>query len=103
MHGRLPDAVADWHRDAVKLAGPTSANHAARVIRALYKRRAKRDLRLSKVNIPTAAVEMHTERGEQKGMAAKDFPAWFKAWQAIESACATGVSHGRPANRCPPR
>ena len=80
-----PDAVADWHRDAVKLAGPTSANHAARVIRALYKRRAKRDLRLSKVNIPTAAVEMHTERGEQKGMAAKDFPAWFKAWQAIES------------------
>ena len=27
---------------------------------------------------------MHAERGEQKGMAAKDFPAWFKAWQAIE-------------------
>jgi hypothetical protein len=38
-----PDAVADWHRDAVKLAGPTSANHAARIMRALYKRRAKRD------------------------------------------------------------
>jgi integrase len=80
-----PDAVADWHRDAVKLAGPTSANHAARIMRALYKRRAKRDLALSKVNIPTAAVEMHTERGEQKGMAAKDFPAWFAAWHQLES------------------
>jgi hypothetical protein len=80
-----PDAIADWHRDAVKSAGPTSANHAARVIRAMYRRRAKRDLALSKVNIPTAAVEMHTERRAQKGMATKDFPAWFKAWQAIES------------------
>ena len=79
-----PDAIEDWHRDVVKRSGPTSANHCARIIRALYKRRAKRDLALSKVNVPTASVEMHAERGEQKGMAAKDFPAWFKAWQAIE-------------------
>ena len=26
---------------------------------------------------------MHTERGEQKGMAAKDFPHWFANWQKI--------------------
>ncbi len=87
-----PDAVADWHkalylrRDNPKnKTGATSANHAIRVIRALYRRRAKRDLRLSKVNLPTAAVEMHVEKGEQKGMAASDFPAWFKAWKAIGS------------------
>ena len=80
-----PDDVEDWHRLAVKQHGATSANHAARVLRALYKRRAKRDLSLSKVNLPTAAVEMHAERREQKGMASKDFPAWFVAWQAIES------------------
>lgn len=39
-----PDAIEDWHRDVVKRSGPTSANHCARIIRALYKRRAKRDL-----------------------------------------------------------
>jgi hypothetical protein len=43
-----PDDVEDWHRLAVKQHGATSANHAARVLRALYKRRAKRDLSLSK-------------------------------------------------------
>jgi integrase len=80
-----PDAVEDWHRDIVKQSGPTSANHCARIIRALYKRRAKRDLTLNKANIPTAAVEMHTERGEQKGMAPKDFPTWFAAWEKIEN------------------
>ncbi|MGC2460895.1 MAG: hypothetical protein WA446_07990 [Steroidobacteraceae bacterium] len=38
------------------------------------------------MNVPTASVEMHAERREQKGMAVKDFPAWFKAWQSIGDA-----------------
>ena len=80
-----PDDVEDWHRAAAKEHGPTSANHAARVLRALYRRRAKRDLALSKVNLPTAAVEMHAERRAQKGMTVADFPSWFAAWKAIES------------------
>jgi integrase len=80
-----PDAVEEWHRNAVKSAGPTSANHAARVLRALYRRRAKRDLALSKANIPTAAVEMHNEKREQKGLAIRDFPKWFAAWRIVES------------------
>ncbi len=73
-----PDAVADWHEAAAKQVGPTSANHAARVIRALYKRRTKRDLSLSKANNPVAAVEFRPERGEQKGLDVRDFPK-FKA------------------------
>ena len=79
-----PDDVEDWHRAAAKEHGPTSANHAARVLRALYRRRAKRDLALSKVNPPTAAVEMHTERRAQKGMTVANFPSWFAAWKAME-------------------
>jgi integrase len=77
-----PDKVADWIET---IKGPTSANHCARIIRAMYKRRAKRDLSLSKVNIPTAAVEMQAERKMKKGMIKKQFPAWFAAWRKIES------------------
>jgi integrase len=77
-----PDKVADWIET---IKSPTSANHCARIIRAMYKRRAKRDLSLSKVNIPTAAVEMQAERKVKKGMVKKQFPAWFVAWEKIES------------------
>jgi integrase len=80
-----PDVVAKWHRDVVKRSGPTSANHCARIIRAMYKRRTKLDLSLSKVNIPTSGVEMHKEAGEQKGLGVRDFPKWFEAWEAIKS------------------
>jgi hypothetical protein len=33
-----PDAVADWHKKVTKEHGPVSANHAARIVRAAYKR-----------------------------------------------------------------
>jgi integrase len=78
-----PDAIADWHAEQVKIVGPTSANHAVRIVRALYRKRAKRDLRLSKVNLPTAAVDFATERREKKGMAPATFPAWFAAWKEL--------------------
>jgi integrase len=78
-----PDAVADWHAEQTKIVGATSANHAVRIVRALYRRRAKRDLRLSKVNLPTAAVDFASERREKKGMAPATFPAWFAAWQEL--------------------
>lgn len=78
-----PDAIADWHAEAVKRHGATSANHAVRIVRALYRKRAKRDLRLSKVNLPTAAVDFAVERREKKGMRPTDFPAWFAAWNEL--------------------
>ena len=61
-----PDAVADWHAEQVKLVGATSANHCTRIIRAMYNKRAKRDLRLNKVNVPTAAVDHAVERREKR-------------------------------------
>ena len=78
-----PDAIADWHAETVKRHGATSANHAVRIVRALYRKRAKRDLRLSKVNIPTAAVDFAVERREKKGMAPAAFPAWYAALKEL--------------------
>ena len=79
-----PDAVADWHAEQVKLVGATSANHCTRIIRAMYNKRAKRDLRLNKVNVPTAAVDHAVERREKKGMKPEQFPAWLAAWEKLK-------------------
>jgi integrase len=77
-----PGEVADWVRG---IGAVSSANHCARLLRAIYRYRTKRDLTLSKVNLPTAAVEMRKEKMEQKGITAETFPAWWKAWQKIGS------------------
>jgi integrase len=77
-----PDKVADWIET---IKSPTSANHCRRIVSALYRRRAKRDLSLNKANVPTAAAELRAAKRVQKGMAAKDFPAWYAAWKKIES------------------
>lgn len=81
-----PDVVADWHTAMVRKHKAVSANHAARIVRAVYRKRAKRDLTISKVNLPTAAVDFAPQRRRKKGeggMAPTDFPAWFEAWQKL--------------------
>ena len=79
-----PDAVADWHADVTSKNGPVSANHCARVLRATYKRAARRDISLPG-RLPTSAVEFNDETPSQKALDFKKFPAWFKAWCAIDS------------------
>jgi integrase len=78
-----PGAVADWHRDVTEANGPVSANHCCRVLRASYKRSAKRDVSLPQRD-PCSAVEYNIETPAQKAMAFRDFPKWLKAWRAIE-------------------
>ncbi len=82
-----PSIAEDWHRDCKKESGPTSANRASQVLRAMYSRTARRGgkkLGLSKVDIPTASVEMHKEKKVQKGLdPAKDLSSWYKKWQQI--------------------
>jgi integrase len=79
-----PGAVESWHRDVTRSAGPVSANHAARVVRAVYKRAARHD-RYLPPGLPTSAVEFNSEKPSQKGLALADFPKWRKAWDKIES------------------
>jgi integrase len=79
-----PAAVAAWHRDMTRDAGPVVANHAARVLRAAYRRAARLDRSLPP-GLPTSAVEYNTETRSQNALAFADFPKWGKAWAKIES------------------
>ncbi|HEY7230346.1 MAG TPA: site-specific integrase [Pseudolabrys sp.] len=85
-----PDAVADWHKAAVRTFGATSANHAARIVRAMYKRRAGLDRTLNVAFLPTSGVKLAKVKSAQKGMAAADLPQWFVAWQKIDNATRRG-------------
>ncbi|MBR0989118.1 hypothetical protein JQ580_00110 [Bradyrhizobium japonicum] len=80
-----PDAVADWHKKVTRAHGPVSANHAARIVRAVYKRAGRRDRSLP-AYLPTSAVEFNSERPSQKALPFKSFPAWLKAWRKIDNA-----------------
>jgi integrase len=80
-----PNAVADFHIDVTKKNGPVSANHCSRVIRATYKRAARRDITLP-ARLPTAAVEFNDETPSQKALDFKKFPAWLNAWRKLDSA-----------------
>ena len=78
-----PGAVADWHRDITEANGPVVANQCCRVLRAAYKRSAKRDVSLPQRD-PCSAVDYNPETPAQTAMAFRDYPKWLQAWQAIE-------------------
>jgi integrase len=78
-----PGAVADWHKDTTEKAGEVTANHCCRVLRAAYRRSAKRDPSLPQRD-PCSAVEYNAETPAQTALAFRDFPKWLKAWDALE-------------------
>ena len=100
--GERPDAVADWHKEVVRKHGATSANHCARIIRAMYKRRAGLDRTLNVAFLPTSGVRLAKEKGVQKGMMAADFPAWFAAWQMIRNQTRKGYYLANLLTGCRP-
>jgi integrase len=82
-----PDAVADWH---LTVKSAVSANHCARIIRALYKQQAKRSVgrSLNMAHMPTSAVEMRRQRNRQTGIGKKagiDFTTWYAAWKKVRN------------------
>ena len=79
-----PGAVADWHRDISDENGPVAANKAAKILRAAYKRSAKRDVSLPQRD-PTSAVEFNKEQRSQDALALADYPKWRAAWGKINS------------------
>lgn len=78
-----PGAVADWHRDITDANGPVIANKCCKILRAAYRRSAKRDVTLPQRD-PCSAVEYNTETAAQTAMAWRDYPKWLEAWRAIE-------------------
>jgi integrase len=81
-----PDIVSDWHAELYKQT-PASADHCARIIRAIYRREARRDRSLPSA-LPTSAIEFTKYEPSQVALDFNDrkaYPAWRKAWEAIES------------------
>jgi integrase len=81
---RNPAAIADWHNRVTRDNGAVTANHAARVMRAVYRRAARLDRTLPPYN-PISAVEMNRETAGGKGLPFDKFKSWAKAWLAIEN------------------
>ena len=79
-----PAAVAQWHKDVTAKSGPVAGNHAAKILRATYKRAARLDRTLPPHN-PCSAVEFNAESRSQKALPFADFPKWKRAWEQIES------------------
>lgn len=83
-------AMKAWHRK-LKKTKPTSANHCARIIRAIYLQACETDDSLSSEpkKLPTAACRMTGEkwqkdRGKDKpGLPWGDFPKWREACQKL--------------------
>jgi integrase len=78
-----PAVVSDWHKKIGKRS-PVAANHAARLLRAVYRRAARLDRSLPP-HLPTSAVEFFPEQRSQDALAPADFPKWKAQWDLIES------------------
>lgn len=80
---KQPGVIADWHAAQYKKT-PASADHIARIIRAIYRREMKRDISLP-ARLPTQAVEISKYEPSQVALDFGDYPAWREAWQKIAS------------------
>lgn len=86
-------AMKQWHTRIKERNGPTSANHCARLVRAIYRQAAETDDSLSgdPSKVPTAACRITGEawQREQKqgkpkpGLPFKQFPEWLAAWRKL--------------------
>jgi integrase len=82
---KRPDIVADWYADIYKKT-PGSAGHCGRIIRAIYRREAKRDIHLP-ARLPTSAIEFDGYKPVQVALAinSKAYREWADAWRKLPS------------------
>jgi integrase len=80
---KRPDIVVDWYTGLHKKT-PASAGHCGRVIRAIYRREAKRDIHLP-ARLPTSAIEFEGYKPSQVALDFGDYPAWRAKWDKITS------------------
>ena len=76
-----PQLIHDWHKK-VSRHSAVSANNAARLLRACYRRAARLDRSLPAA-LPTSAVEYIPEHAAQSAMPFDQFPAWRQAVEAL--------------------
>lgn len=78
-----PAEIAEWHAEITQRHGPSEANHAARVLRAIYQR-AQRLNRTLPAMLPTSAVEWNEERRADRSIPFDKFATWATQVDAIE-------------------
>jgi hypothetical protein len=81
---RNPEAISQWHRDVAKTNGRSSADKAAKVIRALY-RRERKGSRVLPPDDPCSAVKYGKAVPAQTAMPFEAHPGWRMAWEAMGS------------------
>jgi integrase len=78
-----PRAVKAWHAKLAKTI-PTTADHCGRLIRACYREEARLDRTLPAA-LPTSGIRFGKVKVSGKVLDFPAFPAWRKAWDAIEN------------------
>lgn len=74
-----PRMAKEMHERITKESGPSAADHAARLLRSIYRNAAKLDTALPRDRHPCSAVEWHGDRKrEDAAIPAKQMPAWKK-------------------------
>lgn len=79
----MPAIVVKWHQKIGKRS-PVAGNHAAKVLRAVYRHAAELNRTLPPHD-PCSAVKMFPEERSEAALAFADFPKWRAAWGKIES------------------
>jgi integrase len=75
--------VKIWHDKIKRDSGPIAADHASKILRAVYRRAGIReDL---PTRLPTREIEFKQRGRSQKALEFEDFPQWYRAWLKIES------------------
>jgi hypothetical protein len=83
-----PDIASDWHAGIYKQT-PVSADHCARIIRAIYPCEARRDRSLPPA-LPTSAIEVTKYESSQVALDLKAYPA--QSMGSYRKPCASGIS-----------
>jgi integrase len=80
-----PDEVAKWFDKVTDRAGPSAANHAARVLKAIYIRAQRLNRHLPAMP-PTSGIERYNaEEARDSAIPFDQFPIWAAQVQAIEA------------------
>jgi len=80
----MPVAVAAWHASITAENGPYEANHAGRLLRAVYHHAQKLDRNLPALP-PTTGILWNPERGADAAIPLDELPKWSKQVAALEN------------------
>ena len=101
-----PKEAHDEHQRATEARGPSSANHAFRLLRTIYLNAAKLDVSLPRDRHPCSAVKWNQEKPRKDAaIPAADMPEWKRQLDALRAkeSAAGCLPDATPSHRLPTR